>query len=65
MPQPTLLKFKKSKEQSCSASLATTRSVVNFIAPSPGLRDRRRFGHPLPRGEGWSEGAAAAERCSC
>jgi hypothetical protein len=21
--------------------------------PSPGLRDRRRFGHPLPMGEAW------------
>ena len=65
MLQPTLLKFKKSKDQGCSVSLATTRNVLNFIAPSPDLRDRRRFGHALPRGAGWSEGAAAAKRCSC
>ncbi len=38
MLQRTLLKFKKSKERSCSVRLATTRSVVNFIAPSPGVR---------------------------
>jgi hypothetical protein len=33
------------------------RSVVSFVTPSPGLRDRVKssqdftFGHPLPRGE--------------
>ena len=27
-------------------------SVVSSIATSPGLRERRRFGHPLPWGEG-------------
>ena len=46
--------------------MAPKRSVVNSIAPSPGLRDRRRFGHPLLRGEGaGGEGAAATERRSC
>ena len=41
-------------------------SVVSSIAPSPGLRDRRRFGHPLPWGTGrGGQGPAATGRHSC